>query len=185
MLGTAPDFKEVIKRAYYNLEPGGWMESQELWPKAGCDDGTMPDNHLLVEWASLQDEAAMKGDPPGPLRIADKLRRWYKETGFVDVEQEIFKIPINGWPREPRLHLLGKWWGQHLCEGLNGFSMRYFTQVLGWDAMEVEAYIAKVRQSIKDRDVHAYHRMYVHLHSVLLTPILSSNSPSSLLKKPH
>lgn len=167
MLGVAPDFREVIKRAYYNLEPGGWMESQELWPKAGCDDGTMPKDYLLTEWAELQDRAAMKGENPAPLRIADKLRRWYNEVGFVDVQQQIFKVPINGWMNDPRMGMLGKFWAQHLCDGLHGFSMRYFTSVLNWTPPEVEAYIAKVRKATKDKNIHAYHRMYVFSFAAL------------------
>lgn len=157
MLGTAPDFKTVIKEAYDNLEPGGWMESKELWPNAGCDDGTMPADFELTNWEKYQDRVAMT---TAPVRFADKLRRWFKEVGFVDVQQEIFKIPLNGWPKDPRLHLLGRSWCDQVCEGMEGFSMHYFTSApLYWSTIEVNVYLAKVRNAIKDKNVHAFHRM--------------------------
>lgn len=159
MLGTAPDFKTVIQQAYDNLEPGGWMESQELWPKSGCDDDTMPPDFILKEWEDLQHQVAMK---VGPVRMADKLIRWFREVGFVDVQQEIFKIPLNGWPKDSRLHVLGRNWCEQLCDGMEAFTMKYFTShPLYWTPTEVHVYLAKVRTAIKDKNVHGYHRMYV------------------------
>ncbi|QDS71381.1 hypothetical protein FKW77_002756 [Venturia effusa] len=159
MLGTAPDFKTVVQQAYDNLEPGGWMESQELWPRSGCDDHTMPADFLLKEWEEYQNKVAMTS---APVRIADKLRRWFREVGFVDIHQEIYKIPINRWPRDSRLHLLGKLWCDQLCGGMSAFTMKYFTSdPLYWSPIEVEIYLAKVRAAIRDKNVHAYHRIFV------------------------
>ncbi|TID13988.1 gb [Venturia nashicola] len=159
MLGTAPNFKTVIQEAYDNLEPGGWMESQELWPKSGCDDDTMPTDFILKEWEEFQHKVAMNG---APVRIADKLRRWFKEVGFVDVQQEIFKIPLNGWPKDPRLHVLGRNWCEQLCDGMEAFTMKYFTSYpLYWTPTEVTVYLAQVRTAIKDKNVHGYHRIFV------------------------
>lgn len=151
------------------------MESQELWPKSGCDDKTMPDNFILKEWEEYQDMVAMTG---GPVRIADKLIRWFNEVGFVDVQQEIFKIPINGWPKDPRLHVLGRNWCQQLCDGMEAFTMRYFTSPpLYWTADEVTVYLAKVRTAIKDKNVHAYHRVYVSpIPSQILSNSITNNS---------
>jgi len=160
MLGAFNDFRVILKRAFDYLEPGGYMESQEMWPRAMCDDGTLnPQTHKFTEWIANQDQAAMRLGMP--LRIANKLRRWYKEAGFVDVKEEIMRIPINGWPRDPRFKMLGKWWARSLLDGLQGFSMMLFTRAFNWTPEEVEVYLVDVRKSISDRSVHAYHQIYV------------------------
>lgn len=133
------------------------MESQELWPKSGCDDNTMPKDFILQEWEEFQDKVAME---VAPVRIADKLRRWFREVGFVDVRQEIFTIPLNGWPKDARLHVLGRNWCEQLCDGMEAFTMKYFTShPLYWTPAEVTVYLAKVRTAIKDKNVHGYHRV--------------------------
>ena len=160
MLGAFNDFRVIIKRAYDHLTPGGWFESQELWTRPMCDDGTLvPEKHVFTEWIHRQDDAAMRMGRP--LRIANKLKRWYKDAGFVDVHEEVLRIPINGWPKDPRYKMLGKWWGRSLMDGLQGFSMQLFTRAFNWTPEEVEVYLVDVRKSIMDRNVHAYHSMFV------------------------
>jgi hypothetical protein len=160
MLGSFENFETIIKRSFDHLEPGGWMESQELWPRLQCDDGTLDKaTNMFDEWTGRQDEAAMRLQRP--LRIANKLKRWYERNGFVDVREEVSKIPINGWAKDPRLKMLGKWWGRSLLDGLQGFSMALFTRVFAWSSLEVEVYLVKVREAMQDRSCHAYHSMYV------------------------
>jgi hypothetical protein len=162
MLGAFNDFRTIINRAFETLEPGGWMESQEMWPRAMCDDETLdPNTHRFSEFIEYQDQAMMRLGLP--LRIANKLKKWYNEAGFVDVREEIVRIPINGWPKDPRYKMLGKWWGRSLIDGLQGFAMAAFTRAFNWTAEEVEVYLVDVRRSIADRSVHAYHSMSVRL----------------------
>jgi hypothetical protein len=157
LLGCFNDFREIIQRSYQYLEPGGWMESQELYPTTYCDDGTMPNDHALCEWTRTQDEAAMKLGRP--MRIANKMKKWYKDAGFVDVHEEVFKMPINHWPRDPQYKMLGTFWGKMLVEGLQGFSLAMFTRAFGWTKDEIEVYLVKVRTAIMDSRVHAYHKV--------------------------
>jgi len=71
-----------------------------------CDDGTMRDDWPFAEWTRYGDSAAMSLGKP--LRIANKLKRWYKEAGFLDVHEEVFKIPMNPWPRDPHYKDIGR-----------------------------------------------------------------------------
>ncbi|KAF2427679.1 S-adenosyl-L-methionine-dependent methyltransferase [Tothia fuscella] len=159
LLGSFNDFREIIERSFSYLEPGGYMESQEMYPTLYCDDGTMPKDHAFCEWTRTQDEAAMKLGKP--LRIANKLKNWYERAGFVDVKEEVFKMPVNQWPKDPEYKMLGRFWGQMLIEGLQGFSLALFTRAFGWTVEEIEVYLVKVRKAIADKNVHAYHKVYV------------------------
>lgn len=160
MMGCFNDFREVIQKSYDYLQPGGWMESQELYSSVFCDDGTLDrENNAFYRYMLKFDEAAM--DAGKPLRIANKLKNWYQQAGFVDVQEEVFKIPINGWPKDPRFKMVGRFWADSLVQGLQGFCLALFTRVWGWSKDEVEVYLVPVRQAIMDRNVHAYHKLYV------------------------
>ncbi|KAH8727077.1 S-adenosyl-L-methionine-dependent methyltransferase [Phaeosphaeriaceae sp. PMI808] len=158
-LGIFRDFREIIQKGFNNLEPGGYMESHEMYSKLYCDDGTMPPDFKLLEWTRLHDKAAMSFGTP--LRIANKLKTWYEQAGFVDVREETHCIPINSWARDSRHKLLGKFMSWNLCQGVHAWSVEYFSQALQWTDTEVEVYLAHLRNSIGDRSVHAYYKMWV------------------------
>jgi hypothetical protein len=42
-----------------------------------------------------------------------------------------------------------------LYEGLQGFTLRSFTKVLGWTSEEVEALLVDVRKDLLNRNIHA------------------------------
>jgi SAM-dependent methyltransferase len=166
-LGIFPDFREIIQKAFNNLEPGGFCESHEIYPKIYCDDGTMPPNFELLEWTRLQDKAAMTLGTP--LRIANKLKTWYEQAGFVDVKEDIWAIPMNSWARDSKHKLLGKFMLWNLCQGLHAWTVEYFVKALQWTEAEVEVYLAHLRNAIADRSVHGYYKVYVEAPPFLLS----------------
>ncbi|ORY11996.1 S-adenosyl-L-methionine-dependent methyltransferase [Clohesyomyces aquaticus] len=159
LMGCFEDFREIIAKSFRNLKPGGWMESQETYPTVYCDDNTMPPDYAFAEWTKTQDQAAMTIGKP--LRIANKLKRWYEQAGFVDVHEEVYKLPINSWPRDPQFKMLGHFHQINLLDGLQALSLRPFQEGLNWTIDQIEVYLAHVRRGISDRNVHAYHKIYV------------------------
>lgn len=134
------------------------MESQELYSTVYCDDGTMPDHWPLKEWSKFQDEAAH--DILGtPLRIANKLKRWYEQAGLVEVKEEVFRIPILEWAKEPQLKLLGKCMSWNMQMGLYGWSVNYFHRAFGWTENETRVRLAEVHKCLKEKSVHAYYKV--------------------------
>jgi SAM-dependent methyltransferase len=156
-LGIFQDFREIIQKGFNNLEPGGFMESHEIYPKIYCDDGTMPADYELLEWTRMQDKAAMTLGTP--LRIANKLKTWYEQAGFVDVHEETHSIPINSWARDSKFKLLGKFMLWNMCQGVHAWTVEYFARALQWTDVEVEVYLAHLRNAIGDRTVHAYYKV--------------------------
>jgi hypothetical protein len=157
LLGCFEDFKQILRCSYEYLEPGGWMESQEVFSTVYCDDDTLrPDDPLLL-WSKMHDEAHMT--LRRPLRIANKLKRWYEEAGFVDVHEELFKLPINSWPRDPLWKLLGRLWCRQLVAGLSGLSLRAFNQAFDMSQTEIETSLVSVRRAIQDTSTHSYYKV--------------------------
>lgn len=138
MLGCFRDFKEIVMRGFKHTKPGGWMESEDAMSTPYCDDGTMLPEYPFLEWTNHIDEAAMRANRP--LRIATRLKKWYIEAGFVDVQEKVIKLPINTWPRDPQLKLLGRWWGENMRLGLQGFCMAFFHREFGWNQEEIEVF---------------------------------------------
>jgi hypothetical protein len=157
MLGSFEDFREIIAKSYKCLKPGGWMESQEYMAWCFCDDGTMTSDYVFAEWTKSQDQAAMA--LRRPVRIGNKLKRWYEQAGFVDVHEEVYKIPINSWPKDPQFKMLGRFNETQLLSGLQGWSLTPFQKAFGWTKNEIEVYLVQVRKSLSDRSVHAYHKV--------------------------
>jgi ubiquinone/menaquinone biosynthesis C-methylase UbiE len=159
LLGCFEDFGEIIKRAFKYTKPGGYMESQELMSTPYCDDGTMSPDCPFLEWTKFGDEAAVAAHRP--MRIANKLKRWYMQAGYVDVQEKVFKIPINSWPRDPEKKELGAMSEQNWLAGVQAFTLAYFSRILEWTKEEIEVYLVNVRKAISDRSVHIYHKVYV------------------------
>ncbi|KAI9701939.1 MAG: hypothetical protein M1836_001283 [Candelina mexicana] len=159
LLGAFEDFRDIIRKGFRYTKRGGYMESQELYSTLYCDDGTMPDSWPFQQWAQKIDDASMSLGRP--LRIANKLKRWYEEAGFVDVQEHVFKLPVNPWPRETHYKDIGRMCELCWSDGIQGFTLAYFSRVLGWSKEEIEVYLVNVRKSLKDRRVHAYHKVYV------------------------
>jgi len=142
LLGAFTDFKDIIRKSFYHLKPGGWMESQEVMTTPYCDDDTIPRDWPFMEWTRYSDKAAMEFGRP--LRIANRLKKWYNEAGFVDVREEVFKLPINPWPDDKDLKVLGKVSEENLLAGLSGFSMAPFSRNLEWTKEEIEVFITNL-----------------------------------------
>lgn len=157
--GCFSDFRDIIRKGYYYTKPGGFMESQEIMSVPYCDDGTIPADWPFLEWTKIINEAAERARRP--VGIANKLKRWYEEAGFVDVHEEIFKMPMNGWPRDPHLKRIGRMSEENWHAGLSAFSMGLFSRVLSWSKDEIEVFLVNVRKCLSDKRVHAYHKVYV------------------------
>ncbi|KAF3930432.1 hypothetical protein ABW20_dc0102883 [Dactylellina cionopaga] len=165
MLGSIADWKGLIKQAYNNLTPGGWIESQEVLTHAFCDDGTIPEDCNWKKWEKLYvDAAKLYGRP---IDIAANLKEWFEEAGFVDVEEEVVKCPLGNWPVNRGQKENGRFLKAALSDGLQALSLAIFTRVLGWkygvahksQPDEVEAFIALCRNDLNNKSFHGYFKL--------------------------
>jgi metalloendopeptidase OMA1, mitochondrial len=127
---------EVIQRAYDHLQPGGWIECQEVPGMAHCDDGSMPDYYGWQQWTSQLYASSKLAHRQ--VDVGEQLKDWMRECGFVDVHEAVFKIPLNGWPKDSRLKHVGMLWQRNLLDGLSGFSLQFFSKYLNKTQEEIE-----------------------------------------------
>jgi len=67
-----------------------------------------------------------------------KLKRWYEQAGFEDVQERMFKLPLNPWPKDTHLKALGAMSEENCLVGLSGFSMGPFSRILHWSKDQIE-----------------------------------------------
>lgn len=157
MAGVFADFRAIINRAFEYLEPGGCMESQEMYTTLYCDDDTIkPDNQFLL-WNKKLDEAYMAVERP--IRIANKIKGWYEKAGFTDVHEEIYKLPVNEWPKDPKFKTIGRFNSISLREGLAPLSFKAFYECFGMEHHQTEIELTGVKEALMDKRVHYYYNV--------------------------
>ena len=153
------DWPKLIGQAFKHTKPGGWAEFQDFDPTYYSEDGSLKKDHDISKWITTFIEAAhgFGRDPlPGP-----KLEGWMKDAGFENVVHEKFRLPIGPWPKDKHLKDIGAWNLVQLEDGLEGFTLRLFTQFLGWKTEEVHVMLAKVRKDMRDPKIHAQYDFHV------------------------
>ncbi|KAK0635466.1 S-adenosyl-L-methionine-dependent methyltransferase [Bombardia bombarda] len=136
-IGCWSDMKtQIVQPAFDHLLPGGWLECQEFVVFPECDDGTIPEAFAWKQWAL--EMRAVSQIANRQFELGSNLKSWFEEVGFVDVHETIYKIPINGWPRDARLKYIGMLWQRNLINGLSGFSLALQNRYGGKTVEDIE-----------------------------------------------
>ncbi|KAF2709377.1 S-adenosyl-L-methionine-dependent methyltransferase [Pleomassaria siparia CBS 279.74] len=155
------DWPKLIRQAYDNVKPGGWVEFQDFDLEFYAEDGTYSQTSsaaLYIRMLMSSARTAGKEPCPGP-----KLEAWIKNAGFINVSYQKFKLPVGPWPRDQRQKDVGLFNLVQAVDGLEAFSMQLFTSVLKWEPEEVKVLCSKVRAELRSKTSHRildYHVVY-------------------------
>lgn len=155
--GTIEDWPSVYRQCMRALKPGGYLEQSEYSAQFTSDDNTIPPNGGIALWNTIGPECHRVLNRE--LQVLDSMRQHMVDAGFEDVVQHRFKWPIGPWAKDPLLKHLGHWSKLHIESGLENWTLRLLTSVLGWTADEVRVLCANVRRELRDPKVHTVHRM--------------------------
>ncbi|RYP65629.1 hypothetical protein DL769_006260 [Monosporascus sp. CRB-8-3] len=159
MAACIKDWPKLMQSTFENLTPGGWVEFQDFDLQYYSEDGSLTESHDTMKWINTLLEAARKIDrDPCP---GVSLEKWVKEAGFKNVIHQRFRFPIGDWPRDPNMKEIGMYNLSQVLQGLEGFSLRLFCDVLGWRQEEVLVLTSKVRRELKNRSIHAQFDFHV------------------------
>ncbi|CAI4215651.1 unnamed protein product [Parascedosporium putredinis] len=159
MTGCLAEPEDFVKKAFNNLEPGGYLEMQDILLPYESDDGTLTEDNPLRHISQLCVDAGNAAGRPFTLPL--KYKRYLEDAGFVDVVERQLKWPLNTWPKDKHYKEIGAWTQENLHSGIEGILVALFTRYLGWTQDQVTLAALKFRTALKDRNTHGYIPIYV------------------------
>ena len=121
-------------------------------PAVGVDDTYGP-HCPFWEWNANHVVAARnKGQP---YLTSDQMAQWMTAAGFEDVVVKDYLVPTNAWPKDRKMKELGRYMMVNMLEGIEAFTLRLWTQQLGWSIERIQLLLAEVRKDITNRNIHS------------------------------
>lgn len=118
------------------------------------DDGSCAYDSALFKCVRAIDTASKATGKP--CNIYPFLKDWMIDAGFEDVHQSVYFLPYSPWPKDPYLKEIGKYQLIQAQQGVEAYSMRLFTDVLGWGEDVSRIFQAQAKQQLRDKHMHAY-----------------------------
>jgi hypothetical protein len=133
----------------------GYFEQIEVDFTPRSDDASLPQDGHMVRWAN---EVLDAMDRLGrPLRLNSELtKQRLADAGFVDVKEEIIRLPVNGWPRDAHGREVGRWFNIAIRLSLESLMLAPLNLTCGRTPEEVHELAEAVQKEIFSNSVHAY-----------------------------
>ncbi|PGH35653.1 hypothetical protein GX50_01501 [[Emmonsia] crescens] len=159
LASAVADWPRLVKQAYENLNPGGWVEFCDYDFRYRADDGSLtPDLAMIQNQYLVMESSQRLGREPCP---GPKLKQWVEDSGFINVTERCYPLPIGVWAKDKKLKEVG-WWNQlQFLQGVEAWSMTLLTHVFGWKPQEVQVHVAYTRNDAQNVNIHSYYNMYV------------------------
>lgn len=158
LYGSIDDWSALYKKAFHHVKPGGWFEDLELDIRCHSDVVTDPE-HIYHRWNAVFQEAGERMGKTFKIAIGSRMKDYMGEAGFVDVTEKKFRLPISGWPLDPKMKQIGQFVQMFVEGGIEGFSLFLLTQIMGWKYEEAQVLIAQMRRAVKDKSLNPYYEV--------------------------
>jgi len=137
--------------------PGGFVEFTDFDVIIRSDDGSLEGTTMKTWTETLPQAGRLIGREPCP---GPKLEGWVRDAGFTNIVVKVYKLPIGPWPKDPNFKLVGAYYHVTVSQGLEGFTLKLYVDVLKWKYEEVQVLLAEVRKDLNNRSIHGYTTMY-------------------------
>lgn len=158
LYGCVADYQALYSEVLNALKPGAWFEQAEISVVPKSDDNSIKDTYL-EKWGALAIECGEKFGKS--FSIAEDSATEFKKAGFENVEYVTFRWPIGTWPKDKKYKTIGAYNRMGWEDGIEGWAMFLFTNVLGWQREEVQVLIAGIRKELRDPTIHGWQYMLV------------------------
>ena len=148
------DWDALCKRAFDHIKPGGYFELQGTVPWIESDDNTIPTNSDLFEISMIFFKMAEAMGTSG--LVPKQWKALLEKAGFVNVQQNILKIPQGPWAKDRSLKKVGAFENHSLIVGLDAYMRRGYTQILQGDPKYLDKLIEGTIRELRDPKIHTY-----------------------------
>jgi hypothetical protein len=144
----------VLQSAFEALEPGGYIEFQNIILPFRFDDDTLRGT-AFQKWMDLISEGAKRLHRNW--NTASGLKAMMERVGLVDIHETRYQWPIGTWPKDEHLKELGVWVYTSLVvqKGIHAISAKVLTKGMEMNSNEVDDLIEQVTLEITCRKFHA------------------------------
>lgn len=94
-----------------------------------------------------------------PMQYNHETRAVLVAQGFVDIKEEVIKVPLNPWEKDLHQKDVGRWYNLGMTQGLEACTLGPFTRMFGWSKEDVLRLTNDVKKEICSRKYHVYHLM--------------------------
>ncbi|KAF4227344.1 hypothetical protein CNMCM8980_002705 [Aspergillus fumigatiaffinis] len=158
--GAIRDHDNLFRQAYENLRPGGWLEMASMDVNSYSDDGTHLKAVNLVEGIKNMHLASKKHGKD--MTTACTWKEKMEKAGFINVHEDVYKLPQSPWPKDPKLKELGRYHQVNMFEAVGPYSFALFSRYLGWSRAEIEVLVAGMRKELREYQIyHLYTKVHV------------------------
>ncbi|KAI1869979.1 uncharacterized protein JN550_005569 [Neoarthrinium moseri] len=150
--------KDVIKKAFDSLRPGGWIEYQDSSLNVDSDDNSHRRTALhKLTYLSMAGAAAMGRD----LEVARKYKDYFIEAGFVDVVEVKFKVFGNTWPEKEPDCTIGKYMSLSGSQVIKTISEKLLRKGLVLPEDIIEPIVLQALKDVNNTQIHLWWPGYV------------------------
>ncbi|KAM5346023.1 hypothetical protein ACJ41O_011884 [Fusarium nematophilum] len=154
LFGAIQDWNGLFKEAYRCCAPGGWVQSTEANVEFRSDDGSIEQEPSLRVFTKLFQEG---GKALGrPFFVDDLQEKEFREAGFVDINVIDHKLPVGGWPKDPKLAQVGQFVRAALENDLEGITLMMWHDLLQWPKDDYQLFLMGLRKGMHNPKVHSY-----------------------------
>ncbi|KAL5598889.1 hypothetical protein BROUX41_003790 [Berkeleyomyces rouxiae] len=150
--GTCADWNVFYQKIKNTLKPGGWCEIQEYDAWVFSDDDSCDRARWTMDWVDKLDIASRKFGRT--MNVARFHKQWMIDAGFEDVHEEVVRIPIGPWPKDPHLKELGRFEQIHMQMSVESHTLALFTRIWGYTEEQARLLIEGVKRDFRNKDLH-------------------------------
>lgn len=152
LYGAIDDWKKLFRQGFAHCKPGGWFENVDIDIVTRSENPRVANDpsHVFHKWYKLFFDAGDKVGRTFRMVENNRMVRDMEEAGFVDIVHKQWKVPIGGWPSDPKLKQVGLYNGLFIDQSLDGFVVFPIGEILGWSFEEVSVLVANMRAALRD-----------------------------------
>ncbi|GMF68356.1 unnamed protein product [Aspergillus oryzae] len=135
MAGSISNWDRLFQQAFHHMRPGGYIEMREFRVWFYSQEGELSDESSVRQWnCHLVDGMNIFGKS---INVVDELVEKLKAAGFVGVREDVLKVPVGPWPKDPRLKELGRWMQIQTMDAIEPLPLALFPRIVAMATMIV------------------------------------------------
>lgn len=164
LFGAIADWTALFRQAFRCCKPGGWVQSCECDVVMCSDDDSIKEDSVInTFWNPLWKELGKKLGLSFQVLEERLQNKGFEEAGFVDITEVNYKLPIGGWPLDPKLAEIGTLTLLTMINDLEGYTLVPWNIVHGESTPGYQETLAYLRKELRSKSVHAYMKVrYVY-----------------------